>query len=44
MPMTDIQHHTKDDGLDQFVPVRKSDIIDALLKSKSLSITVAFFF
>jgi hypothetical protein len=37
MPMTDIQHHTKDDGLDQFVPVRKSDIIDALLRSKALT-------
>jgi len=35
--MTEVQHHTEQDGLDQFVPVRKSDIIDALLKSEELA-------
>ncbi|MGD0025064.1 MAG: TMEM143 family protein [Xanthobacteraceae bacterium] len=30
--MTEIQHHTADEGFDQFIPVRKNDIIDALVK------------
>ena len=30
--MTEVQHHTADDGLDQFIPVRKNDIIEALVK------------
>ena len=30
--MTDVGHHTANDGLDQFIPVRKSDILAALLK------------
>jgi hypothetical protein len=30
--MTDVQHHTADAGLDQFIPVRKSDILAALIE------------
>ena len=30
--MTDVAHHTANDRLDQFIPVRKSDILVALLK------------
>ena len=30
--MTAVAHHSADDGLDQFIPIRKSDILDALLK------------
>jgi hypothetical protein len=30
--MSDVQHRTADDGFDQFIPVRKSDILDALVE------------
>jgi hypothetical protein len=30
--MTDVAHHTANDGLDQFIPVRKSDILSALVE------------
>jgi hypothetical protein len=30
--MTDVAHHTATDGLDQFIPVRKSDILSALVE------------
>ena len=30
--MTDVAHRTANDGLDQFIPVRKSDILSALLE------------
>jgi hypothetical protein len=32
-----VQHHTRKDGVDRFVPVRKGDIIDALINSKQLT-------
>ena len=30
--MTDVAHHTANDGLDEFIPVRKSDILSALVE------------
>jgi hypothetical protein len=30
--MTDVAHRTANDGLDQFIPVRKSDILSALVE------------
>jgi hypothetical protein len=30
--MSDVPHHTADDGFDQFIPVRKGDILDALVE------------
>jgi len=32
VPMTDAAHHTADDGLDQYIPVRKGDILSALVE------------
>ena len=34
--MTDVAHHTANDGLDQFIPVRKSDILSALVEQGDL--------
>ncbi len=30
--MIDVAHHTAEDGLDQFIPIRKSDILSALVE------------
>ncbi len=30
--MTDVQHHTANDGMDQSIPVRKSDLLSALVR------------
>jgi len=35
--MTDVRHHTAEDGLDQFIPVRKSDIISALIEQHAFA-------
>lgn len=32
MALTEIPHHSADNGLDRFIPIRKSDIVDALIK------------
>ena len=33
--MTDVAHRTANDGLDQFIPVRKSDILSALIEQRA---------
>jgi len=34
--MTDAAHHTADDGLDQYIPVRKGDILSALVEQGAI--------
>jgi hypothetical protein len=35
--MTEVRHHTAADGLDEFIPVCKADIIEALVKNGALA-------